>query len=61
MMSQNHQATKDRLEAHNDFLTNQKAEEEIRVIMEHLDAQNQAIIQIHQILVELQAGHPEAR
>jgi uncharacterized membrane protein len=29
MMSQNRQAAKDRLEAHNDFVINQKAEEEI--------------------------------
>lgn len=47
MMSQNRQASKDRLEVHNDFLINQKAEEEIQVILEHLDAQNQAIVQIH--------------
>lgn len=53
MMSQNRQAAKDRLEAHNDYLINQKAEEEIRVIMEHLDAQNEAIAEIHQMLVEL--------
>ena len=57
MMSQNRQAAKDRLEAHNDFIINQKAEEEIRVIMEHLEAQNQAIAQIHQMLLELQAGY----
>ena len=37
MMSQNRQAAKDRLEAHHDFIINQKAEEEIRVIMENLD------------------------
>lgn len=54
MMSQNRQAAKDRLEAHHDFLINQKAEEEIRVIMEHLEAQNRAIAEIHQILLALQ-------
>ena len=53
MMSQNRQAAKDRLEAHNDFLLNQKAEEEIRVLMDHLEAQNRAIGEIHQMLQAL--------
>lgn len=56
MMSQNRQVAKDRLEAHNDFLINQKAEEEIRVMMENLEAQNRAIAEIHQILLELHSG-----
>jgi uncharacterized membrane protein len=56
MMSQNRQATKDRLEVHNDFLVNQKAEEEIRAILEHLAAQDQALTHIHQILVVLRGG-----
>jgi len=43
MMSQNRQALRDRLEAHHDFLINQKAEEEIRVVLDHLEAQNQAL------------------
>ena len=43
MMSQNRQALRDRLEAHQDFLINQKAEEEIRVVLNHLEAQNQAL------------------
>ena len=38
MMSQNRQATKDRIEAHNDFMINQKAEEEVRAILDHLVA-----------------------
>ncbi|MEZ4656166.1 MAG: DUF1003 domain-containing protein [Caldilineaceae bacterium] len=54
MMSQNRQAAKDRIEAHHDFLVNQKAEEEIRAIMEHLDAQNLALAQIHQQLTAIQ-------
>lgn len=54
MMSQNRQAAKDRMEAHHDFLINQKAEEEIRAILEHLEAQNQALTQIHQQLMDLQ-------
>jgi len=43
MMSQNRQAMKDRVEAHNDFEVNQKTEAEVRAILEHLDAQNQAL------------------
>ena len=53
MMSQNRQAIRDRLEAHNDFMINQKAEEEIRVILAHLEAQNAALIEIHQELAQL--------
>ena len=52
MMSQNRQAERDRIEAHNDFLINQKAEVEIRAILEHLEAQNKALIEIHRILEE---------
>ena len=49
------QAAKDRIEARNDFLVNQKAEEEIRAILEHLDAQNQALVQIHQQLANIES------
>jgi uncharacterized membrane protein len=55
MMSQNRQAMRDRLDAHNDYLINQKAEEEVRAILDHLSAQDQALTQIHQILLDLQA------
>lgn len=55
MMSQNRQAAKDRLESHNDYLVNQKAEEEVRAILDHLAAQDQALAQMHQVLLELQA------
>lgn len=48
MMSQNRQAMKDRIEAHNDFLVNQKAEGEIRAVLEHLAAQDQALILLHE-------------
>lgn len=54
MMSQNRQAARDRLEAHNDFLINQKAEEEIRAILDHLAAQDQALAQMQRILLEWQ-------
>ena len=46
MMSQNRAAERDRLEARNDYLINQKAEEEIRVIMENLHHQNVALSEI---------------
>ncbi len=55
MMSQNRQAARDRLEAHNDYLINQKAEEEIRAILDHLAAQDQALGVIHQMLFEVKA------
>jgi uncharacterized membrane protein len=58
MMSQNRQAVRDRVEAHNDFLINQKAEEEIRVLMEHLQAQDRALGEIHEVLQTL-AGRGE--
>jgi len=48
MMSQNRQDAKTRLEAHTDYLINLKAEEEIRVILDNLDAQNKAIQLIYE-------------
>ncbi len=53
MMSQNRQAERDRLEAHNDYLINQKTEEEVRVILDHLAAQNEALLTIHETLTHL--------
>ena len=58
MMSQNRQAARDRLEAHNDFLTDCKAEEEVRQIMDHLEAQDHML---REILVRLEAHAVEAR
>ena len=52
MMSQNRQDERDRLEAHNDFLINQKAELEIRTILDHLEAQNKALQEIQRLLEE---------
>lgn len=67
MMSQNRLAARDRIEAHNDFLINQKAEEEIRAILTHLAAQNQALLVIHDLVDSLhessartQGGTPAA-
>jgi len=50
MMSQNRQAEKDRLEARHDFAINQKAEEEVRAILDHLAAQDIALSRIHEML-----------
>jgi uncharacterized membrane protein len=61
MMSQNRQAMKDRIEAHNDFLVNQKAEEEIRAILDHLVAQDQALVHLHQEVVSLLQGFTVVR
>ena len=54
MMSQNRLAARDRIEAHQDFLINQKAEEEIRAILAHLAAQDQALSVVHETLDNLQ-------
>ena len=54
MMSQNRQAMRDRLDAHNDYLINEKAEEEVRAILDHLAAQDQALAQMHELLLALQ-------
>lgn len=53
MMSQNRQANRDRLEAHNDYLTNERTEQEVRAILEHLTAQDAALLEIHHLLAEL--------
>lgn len=54
MMSQNRQAAKDRIDAQNDFQVNKKAEEEVRALLEHNTAQNDALIAIHQSLLRLE-------
>ena len=59
MMSQNSQAMRDRLEAHNDYLINQKAEEEIRAILTHLAAQDQALAYMHELLSHQQPQSSE--
>lgn len=53
LMSQNRLAARDRLEAHNDYILNQKAEIEVQAILEHLAAQDRALEQIHTKLTEL--------
>ena len=56
MMSQNRQAAKDRLEAHLDYAINNKAEEEIRAILDHLHAHSVALSEIHKILDEMRGN-----
>ena len=56
MMSQNRQDARDRIEGHNDYELNQKAEQEIRAILDQLSAQDEALRQIHEMLVELRPG-----
>ena len=46
MMSQNRQAEKDRIEAHNDYNLNMKSEEEVRIILDNLHAQNEVLLKI---------------
>jgi uncharacterized membrane protein len=53
LMSQNREAERDRLVARNDYVLNQKAEEEIRVILAHLSAQDQALKAIHKHVLAL--------
>jgi uncharacterized membrane protein len=61
MMSQNRQAERDRIEAHNDFLVNQKAEVEVRAVLEHLAAQDKALAAIHEALEGLRTDVARAR
>lgn len=58
MMSQNRQAAKDRLMAESDYHCNVKGEEEIRHIMDHLDHQDDLILQI---VKRLEEQHMEMR
>ena len=53
MMSQNRKADRDRIEAHIDFEVNLKAETEIKIILDNLEAQNIAITEIHKMLEEV--------
>jgi uncharacterized membrane protein len=43
MMSQNRQAKKDRIEAHNDYRINQRTSLEMGVLLEHINSQNEAL------------------
>ncbi|AMV24310.1 hypothetical protein VT84_07930 [Gemmata sp. SH-PL17] len=61
MMSQNRVAAMDRVRAQNDYEINLKAEEEIRVVLEHLEAQSVLLRQLQQEVREMRAqlGKPE--
>lgn len=59
MMSQNRQADMDRLEAKNDYAINQKAEEEVRAILDHLSAQDEALALIHDQMLRLVDKHTD--
>jgi uncharacterized membrane protein len=66
MMSQNRQAEKDRMAAEHDYLINEKAEEEVKAIMHHLEQQDELMIDIlnrlgqqHQVLLN-RIGPPGA-
>jgi uncharacterized membrane protein len=53
MMSQNRKTDRDRIEAHIDYEINQKAEAEIKVILENLEAQNVVIAELHLMIEEM--------
>jgi uncharacterized membrane protein len=54
MMSQNRQAEKDRLTAQQDYEVNQKAEEEIKIMMQHLLFQDEQILRLSEQIATLQ-------
>lgn len=56
MMSQNRQADKDRLMAEHDYQINMKAEQEVKSIMQHLEQQDDLMIDI---LRRLEVQHQE--
>ena len=58
MMSQNRQSEKDRLMAEHDYEINQKAEEEIEVVMDHLAHQDRLILDAIARLEALQVTPP---
>jgi uncharacterized membrane protein len=60
MMSQNRLAARDRLEAHNDYEINRKAEEEVRAVLDHLSAQDQALTRIVEALASRLHALPPA-
>lgn len=53
MMSQNRQAEKDRLMAEHDYAINKQAEEEIKVLMDHLVHQDAILLDIMEQLEQL--------
>jgi uncharacterized membrane protein len=60
MMSQNRLAARDRLEAHNDYEINRKAEAEVRAVLDHLSAQDLALTRIVEALASRLDAKPSA-
>ena len=60
MMSQNRLAARDRLEAHNDYEINRKAEEELRAVLDHLSTQDEALTKIVEALAAKMNGNGTA-
>lgn len=58
MISENRQTERDRLQARIDFEINQKAEEEVRAILEHLACQDDALRAIHAQILDLHTKIP---
>ena len=54
MMSQNRQATIDRIEAHNDYQINVKTADDVNLLLQQIEAQNQALVTLHQMLEQTQ-------
>lgn len=54
LISQNREDKRDRIEARQHCVINEKAEEEVRVILDHLVAQDKALSAIYDTLQELQ-------
>jgi len=61
MISENRQNERDRLEARNNYDLNVKEEEELRAILDHLAAQDAALMEIHRRLAELQEDREQSR
>jgi uncharacterized membrane protein len=55
MMSQNRVAALDRVRAENDYEINLKAEEEVRIVLEHLEAQSVLLRELRQEVRDLRA------
>lgn len=54
MMSQNRQAAKDRIEAHQDFLINKKTEQEVEVLLAQLERQHTLLMQVQETVLSLE-------
>lgn len=55
------QRTADRIEAHNDYIINQKVEVEVGIVLEHLETQNIALQNILELLNSGDGGRESGR